>query len=64
MDALFGLPRKKSAGQSFKDPVHGDLFFQDQQAVDEYISSLPSGRKADKVYYRAECCYYKNALML
>ena len=35
MDALFGLPRKKSAGTSHRAPLHADLFFQDQSAVDE-----------------------------
>lgn len=39
MDALFGLPRKKSAGNSYRDALHGDLFFGDQAAVDEYVAS-------------------------
>ena len=30
MDALFGLPRKKSTGVSYQDPLHADLFFCDQ----------------------------------
>lgn len=38
MDALFGLPRKKSAGKSVRTPLTGDLFFEDQAAVDEYVS--------------------------
>jgi len=50
MDALFGLPRKKSAGISFRDPLHGNLFFGDQAAVDEYVSSYRStGQKMPKV---------------
>ena len=30
MDALFGLPRKKAAGKSQRDALHGHLFFGDQ----------------------------------
>lgn len=37
MDALFGLPRKKSAGKSVRPPLTGHLFFEDQTAVDEYV---------------------------
>ena len=37
MDALFGLPRKKSAGNSVCPPLTGNLFFDDQTAVDEYV---------------------------
>ena len=49
MDALFGLPRKKSAGRSFREPLHGHLFFGDQNAVDEYVATAPKGRKVEKV---------------
>ena len=35
LDGLFGLPRKKSAGESFRPPLHGSLFFCDQSDVDE-----------------------------
>ena len=42
MDALFGLPRKKSAGQSFHDPLNGQLFFLDQSNVDEYVETKSS----------------------
>lgn len=38
MDALFGLPRKKSAGNSYRDALHGDL--------DEYVAS----NKTKKIY--------------
>ena len=38
MDALFGLPRKKLAGISYQDPLHGDLFFCDQLAVDQFVA--------------------------
>ena len=39
MDGLFGLPRKKSAGSSFRDAIHGHLFFGEQVVVDEYVAS-------------------------
>lgn len=48
MDALFGLPRKKSAGNSYRDALHGDLFFGDQAAVDEYVASYKA-QKIDNV---------------
>lgn len=37
MDAIFGLPRKKSAGISFRPPLHQDLFFHDQTEVDQFV---------------------------
>ena len=51
MDALFGLPpRKKSAGSSVRDPLHGDVFFGDQVAVDEHVSSYQlHGKQTQKV---------------
>ena len=39
IDAIFGLPRKKSAGESVRAPLHGHLFFHDQTVVDEYVES-------------------------
>lgn len=38
MDALFGLPRKKSAGCSYRGALHKDLFFCEQSAVDEFVA--------------------------
>ncbi len=38
LDALFGLPRKKSAGNSYRPPLHGHLSCIDQAEVDEYVS--------------------------
>jgi len=49
MDALFGLPRKKSAGQSFRKPLHGHLYFSDQQAVDEYVACTPQQKATEMV---------------
>lgn len=45
MDALFGLPRKKAAGKSQRDALHGHLFFGDQAAVDEYVASYDMHRQ-------------------
>lgn len=49
MDALFGLARKKSAGQSHRDPLHGHVFFKNQVSVDEHVASAPQRRVYDKV---------------
>ena len=46
MDALFGLLRKKAAGKSFRDPLHGSLCFGDQCAVDEYVAAHEAHGKA------------------
>ena len=40
MDALFGLPRKKSAGVSHRDPLLKDVFFYDQLEVDRFVSAV------------------------
>ena len=39
MDALFELPRKKSAGISYRGAIHG------QSMVDEFVSSIPTRKK-------------------
>ena len=44
MDALFGLPRKKAAGVSYRPAVQGHLFFVEQSCVDEHVP----GAKAQK----------------
>ena len=38
MDALFSLPRKKSAGVSYKIPFLGNLFWGDQSSVDQFVA--------------------------
>ena len=38
MDAIFGLPRKKAAGESYRDALHGQLFFFNQIDVDAYVN--------------------------
>ena len=37
MDACFGLSRKKSQGSGFSAPKHKDLFFGDQDDVDNFV---------------------------
>ena len=49
MDAIFGLPRRKKAGQKFRDSLHGHLWFTDQYDVDKYVSS--SHHKSEKQDY-------------
>lgn len=44
MDALFGLPRKKSAGLSYRHPLYRDLHFLDQEVVDQYVSDYPKSK--------------------
>ena len=39
MDALFGLPRKRSSGLSCRDALHGRIYFLDQVSVDEFVQS-------------------------
>lgn len=50
LDALFGLPRKKSAGISQRPAIQGHLFFCDQVAVDEFVSTTPSGKHVVQVH--------------
>ena len=38
-DALFSLCRKKAAGQSVRPPLYGTLYFDDQDVVDDFIST-------------------------
>ena len=49
IDAIFGLPRKKSAGRSFRPPLHGTLFFENQDEVDRFVEANPVSNKQDKV---------------
>ena len=37
MDALFGLPRKRSASTSHRNPLYNNLYFLQQNEVDEFI---------------------------
>ena len=44
MDGLFDLPRKKSAGKSHRPSLHGHLFFEDQEEVDQFVSEAQRSR--------------------
>ena len=45
MDAVFSLPRKKSAGVSYRGPIHEKLFFCSQSPVDEFVNESYSMNK-------------------
>lgn len=38
MDALFGLPRKRSSGVSHQEPLNTNVFFLSQEKVDSFIN--------------------------
>ncbi len=38
MDGHFGLPRKKAAGKSHREPLLKDIFFKDQSLVDQFLA--------------------------
>ena len=38
MDALFGLPRKKSAGISYSEPLNENLYFLFQVEVNKFVN--------------------------
>ena len=41
---FFGLPRRKLAGKSYREPLHGFLRFSDQEYVDNFMkhAAVPS----------------------
>ena len=49
LDGLFGLPRKKSAGVSYRPAVQGALFFCNQEAVDEFVAEASVGKQVAQV---------------
>ncbi|XP_064400690.1 uncharacterized protein LOC135346605 isoform X5 [Halichondria panicea] len=49
MDGVFGLCRKKSAGVSVRPPLFSGVFFEEQQAVDEFVADYDTfGQIIDK----------------
>ena len=57
-DALFGLPRKKTAGTSFRPPLHGSLMFGEQSSVDEFVATGSKKMTKVKIYAsRSFKCY-------
>ena len=49
MDALFGLPRKKVAGHSYREPLHGNLWFGDQLEVDGFVAQSQQSKRIKNV---------------
>ena len=63
IDALFGLPRRKNAGRTHREPIQGHLWFLDQKSVDDFVdtSSTKSVIKSDDVgfiYLFCPCVLY------
>ena len=55
----FGLPRKKSAGVSHRDPLLKDVFFYDQLEVDRFVSENECGKGNQMVSMLfLTCCLY------
>ena len=52
MDACFGLSRKRSQGEGFATPKHKDLFFGDQNDVDNFVDHYSETSVSEHV-----CCY-------
>lgn len=53
MDACFGLSRKKSQGEGLSNPKHKDLFFGDQDDVDNFVDHYNETSVSEHV-----CPYY------
>jgi hypothetical protein len=51
MDGLFGLPRKKSAGTSYRKSLHGHLYFKDQGDVDQFVREAQRGKQIANVSF-------------
>lgn len=49
MDALFGLPRKKMAGVSYREPLYADLLFCEQSVVDQFVARSEPVKKVPDV---------------
>lgn len=49
MDACFGLARKKAQGQGIGTPRHQNLFFGDQDDVDNFVDNYQESTTAAKV---------------
>ena len=49
MDGLFGLPRKKSAGTSYRKALHGHLYFHNQIDVDQFVIEAQRGKQIASV---------------
>lgn len=55
LDANFGLVRKKSAGRSTDEPLHGNTMFAKEEDVQDYLLSHPDGSKPNEVSKSSLC---------
>ena len=55
MDGVFGLPRRKKAGISYRDSLHGHLFFADQMQVDHFVNDTYTSLKNIHVEVKTVC---------
>ena len=49
IDRLFGLPRKKADGVSYRETLQGDIYFCDQEGVDEFVEELSNAKSIPTV---------------
>ena len=48
---MFGLCRKKSSGVSVRPPLFSEVFFEEQESVDQFVTSYDlASRIVDKVF--------------
>ena len=59
MDACFGLSRKRSQGCGFATPKHQDLFFGDQNDVENFVDHYSELSVSEQVLY-----YYQIILIM
>ena len=65
MDGLFGLPRKKSAGVSHRDAVHGNLFFYDQALVDDCVNNAGNtNSKSNNILFTSKFTCISRTVMI
>ena len=53
IDALFGLPRKKAAGISYREPLLGNVYFGNQSAVDQFVNESGKAKSQHAVSSRS-----------
>ncbi len=64
LDGCFGLVRKQSAGLSWRSPLYGDLYFLDQDRVDQYVSDYPKPKPLATVSQLMPYQYFYDALLI
>lgn len=53
IDALFGLPCKKSAGVSYREPLLGNLYFGNQSTVDQFVNESGKAKSQHDISSRS-----------